>query len=135
MKPLSSRNAMPIITYQLRLWRFPSSTIEPIVLSSDAYVCCPVISWSFRGSRAMLCRDLRVRVADAAEIACSRPGVQFFEQKIAPLICPKLAHAAFLISHVAKNDRLRGTRLLAGRHDLAVLDIAALFLGLDPGVV
>src|ERR1700683_4706639 len=75
--------------------------------------------------------DLRVRIAQAAQIGGARTHVQVFQQAVIARLRFELRHAALGIVDIAENDGLRGTRLSAGWGDFAVSDAPVLLLAFD----
>src|ERR1700722_18472967 len=75
--------------------------------------------------------DLRIGVAQTAQVSGSWPHVQIFQQAVVPSLRLELRHAALGIVDISENDGLGGTSLRAGRGDFAIGDAAVLLLGLD----
>src|SRR5947209_11499382 len=71
--------------------------------------------------------DLGIRVPQTRQISSARPRVQLFQETVVSLLHFQSGHLAIGIVDIAKNDRLRGTGLRAGRYDLAIFDPAILF--------
>src|SRR5687767_15170632 len=72
--------------------------------------------------------ELRVGVADAGEEHVARQGVQLRQHGVGARSGVERRDPAALVVEVAEHDGARRTGLLAGRHDLAVLDRTLLVL-------
>src|SRR5258706_5102827 len=83
------------------------------------------------GSTSLPLLELWIRIPQPRQISRARARVQFFEQRIIPPLAGELRHSAVRVVQIAEHDRLRRTSLLAGCHDLSILDGPALFFGLD----
>src|SRR5262245_32796391 len=91
------------------------------------------------GSSAIPCPlcllQLRVWVSQARQIRGARPGIQLFQQTVVTRLALQLGHSTVRVVQIAKNDRLRGTCLLAGGDDLTVLQRPILFFSLNFGPI
>src|SRR5690606_8369939 len=80
-------------------------------------------------------RQLWIRVADPHQICRAGHRVHLFQQHIVAPAGAGLGHRILLVSLVAKDDRLGRARLLARGHDFAIVDLAAILLGVDSGFI
>ena len=72
-----------------------------------------------------------IRVAKCGQVRRARPRVQLGQQTVIERLGLHLGHAAIRIVHIAKHDRIRRARGLAGRDDIAVLNRFAADFGID----
>src|SRR6188768_3088320 len=76
-----------------------------------------------------------IRVADGSEIAGARLRIQLMEQDVVARARLLLGNRGVLFVEVAEHDGPGRTHLLAGGLDLALGDLPALVLRIDPGLV
>src|SRR6186997_3301909 len=79
--------------------------------------------------------EFGIRIPDRREVGGARLGVQLVEQDVAARARLLLRDRGVGLVEVAEHDGLGRTHLLAGGLDLAVADVAALVLRIDPGLV
>src|SRR5579872_5472966 len=86
---------------------------------------------ALRSSRFLDLWNLRIRIAQLGLIRGARPGVQFFQQFVIPVVGFQFRYPAVGIVNVAEDDGLRRTRLLASGDDFAVANRTILLFRLD----
>src|SRR5438876_12207075 len=90
---------------------------------------------SSSASSSSLIPQLRIHVANRCEIRGPWPRVQFTKERVIARFRLQLRHAAAPIVEIAKHDRVRRTRLLARRLNLAVADPPIVLFRLDSRAV
>src|SRR5690349_8585219 len=109
--------------YQARGGRSTSAMRETLsVMRAKALSPAGALTKGFTSLMAAISAELRVRVADAAEVTRARSIVHVVEQAVRAGGAVRRGHLRGLIVQVAEDDGVGGARVLARRRDRAVGD-------------